>query len=62
MPIGVAISGAVILLTKGTYWLDSLVALVIGLVIAYHALKLVHRVVSDLRDGRTATAPVGHRS
>jgi cobalt-zinc-cadmium efflux system protein len=60
--IGVAISGAVILLTKGTYWLDSLVALVIGLLIAYHALKLLHRVVVDLRDKQTATPPVAHRS
>jgi cobalt-zinc-cadmium efflux system protein len=60
--IGVAISGAVILLTKGTYWLDSVVALVIGLVIAYHALKLLHRVVIDLRERHTATAPVAHRS
>ena len=60
--IGVAISGAVILLTKGTYWLDSVVALVIGLVIAYHALKLLHRVVIDLRERHTAAAPVAHRS
>ena len=60
--IGVAISGAVILLTKGTYWLDSVVALVIGLVIAYHALKLLHRVVIDLRERHTATAPVAHRA
>lgn len=47
--LGVAISGSVILLTNGTYWLDSLVALLIALVIAYHAIKLLRRVLLDLR-------------
>jgi cobalt-zinc-cadmium efflux system protein len=46
--IGVAISGAVILITKGTYWLDSLVALSIALVVGYHAVRLIRRVLSDL--------------
>ena len=47
--IGVAISGTVILITKGTYWLDSLVALLIALVVGYHAVRLMRRVLSDLR-------------
>ena len=47
--IGVAVSGTVILLTQGTYWLDSLVALVIALVVGYHAVRLMRRVLLDLR-------------
>lgn len=50
---GVAISGTIILVTKGAYWLDSLVALVIALVVGYHALGLIRRVLVDLR-GRPA--------
>jgi cobalt-zinc-cadmium efflux system protein len=46
--IGVAISGAVILITGGTYWLDALVALVISVVVGYHAIKLIRKVVADL--------------
>jgi cobalt-zinc-cadmium efflux system protein len=42
--LGVAISGVVILLTGGTYWLDSLVALVIALVVAFHAIRLLRKV------------------
>jgi len=52
----VAVVGAVILATKGTYWLDPAVALVVSGVIAYHALRLVLTVVSKLRaDTATAT-------
>ncbi len=47
--VGVAISGAIILATSGTYWLDSLVALLIALVVGYHAIRLMRRVLSDLR-------------
>jgi cobalt-zinc-cadmium efflux system protein len=47
--IGVAISGAIILATNGTYWLDSLVALLIALVVGYHAIRLMRRVLSDIR-------------
>jgi cobalt-zinc-cadmium efflux system protein len=47
--IGVAVSGAVILITKGTYWLDSLVALLIALVVGFHAIRLMRKVVLDLR-------------
>jgi cobalt-zinc-cadmium efflux system protein len=59
--IGVAISGAIILATKGTYWLDSVVALVIALVIGYHAIRLMRRVLVDLREKRTAALPTGHQ-
>lgn len=47
--IGVAISGTVILITNGTYWLDSLAALLIALVVGYHAVRLMRRVLSDIR-------------
>ena len=46
--IGVATSGAIILVTKGAYWLDSLVALLIALVVGCHALRLMRRVRADL--------------
>jgi cobalt-zinc-cadmium efflux system protein len=46
---GVAISGAIILATKSTYWLDPAVALAIAAIIAYHAAKLIHDVLSVLR-------------
>jgi cobalt-zinc-cadmium efflux system protein len=59
--IGVAVSGAVILLTHGLYWLDSLVALVIAVVVGYHAVRLMRRVLADLREKQAATAPAaGH--
>jgi cobalt-zinc-cadmium efflux system protein len=48
--IGVAVGGAVILITKGTYWLDSLIALLIALVVGYHAVRLMRRVLADLRE------------
>lgn len=47
--VGVAISGAIILATRGTYWLDSLVALLIALVVAYHAIGLIRRAQVKLR-------------
>jgi cobalt-zinc-cadmium efflux system protein len=46
---GVAVSGAIILITQGLYWLDATVALLIALVIGYHALKLIVEVLQDLR-------------
>jgi len=52
----VAVVGAVILATKGNYWLDPAVALVVSGVIAYHALRLVRTVLIKLRaDSATAT-------
>ena len=48
--IGVALSGAIILITGGNDWLDPVVALVIGAVVAYHAIKLMQRVLVRLRE------------
>jgi len=47
--VGVAVSGTVILVAHGLYWLDSLVALVIAAVVAYHALRLMRRAGRALR-------------
>lgn len=55
--IGVAISGAIILVTKGTYWLDSLVALFIALVVGYHAVRLICRVLANLHEKQKAATP-----
>jgi len=46
---GVAVTGAVILLAHGWYWLDPAVALVIALVIGYHAVHLLRAVLTALR-------------
>ena len=46
----VAITGGIILATKGFYWLDSVVALIIGLVIGYQAVKLLKDVFKELRE------------
>jgi cobalt-zinc-cadmium efflux system protein len=48
---GVAISGAVILASEGTYWLDPAVALGIAAIIAYHASKLIKDVLIALHNG-----------
>lgn len=42
---GVAAAGAIIVVTGGWYWLDPAVALVIAVVIAYHALMLIRKVL-----------------
>jgi cation diffusion facilitator family transporter len=46
---GVAVSGAVILGVGGLYWLDPATALVIAVIIGYHALKLTRKVTAALR-------------
>lgn len=46
---GVAISGAIIFGTGGLYWLDPATALVIAIVVGYHAAKLLRKVVAALR-------------
>ena len=46
---GVAVSGAIILVANGVYWLDSAVALAIAMIIAYHAAKLIRDVLARLR-------------
>lgn len=53
--VGVALSGAVILLAHGAYWLDSAVALSISAIIAYHAIRLIRDVVAAL--GRSQHRP-----
>lgn len=45
---GVATSGAIILATGSSYWLDPAVALGIAAIIAYHAVKLIRDVVAVL--------------
>jgi cobalt-zinc-cadmium efflux system protein len=47
--VGVAASGAIILATRGSYWLDPTVALCIAGIIAYHAIKLIRDVLTHLR-------------
>jgi cobalt-zinc-cadmium efflux system protein len=46
---GVAATGAIILATGGWYWLDPAVALTIALVVAYHAITLIRKVLIRLR-------------
>ncbi len=46
---GVAAAGGIILATGGWYWLDPAVALVIAVVIAYHAVALLRKVLARLR-------------
>jgi cobalt-zinc-cadmium efflux system protein len=45
---GVAATGGIILATGGWYWLDPAVALAIAVVVAYHALALVRKVLGRL--------------
>jgi cobalt-zinc-cadmium efflux system protein len=45
----VAATGAIILIAKGVYWLDSAVALAVALAIGYQALKLMRDVIHRLR-------------
>lgn len=46
---GVAAAGAIIQVTGGWYWLDPAVALAIALVVAYHAIMLIRKVLIRLR-------------
>lgn len=46
---GVAVSGAVILATGGWYWLDPATALIIAVIISYHAQKLLRKISTALR-------------
>ena len=50
----VALTGATILTTGNFYWLDPVVALLVSVVIAYHAFKLMRQVVVALRTGQPA--------
>ena len=46
----VAVTGGIILAAKGFYWIDSMVALIIGLVIGYQAVKLLKDIIKELRE------------
>lgn len=46
---GVAVTGVVILLTDGWYWLDAAVALAIAVAVGWHAAALLRRVWATLR-------------
>jgi len=52
---GVAVAGAIILAVRGWYWLDPAVALVIAVLVAYHAVRLIRRILA-----RRRSAPAGH--
>jgi cobalt-zinc-cadmium efflux system protein len=56
---GVAVSGAIILAAGGLYWLDPAVALVIAVIVGYHAQKLVRRITAAIRASRPATPAAG---
>jgi cation diffusion facilitator family transporter len=49
--LAVAVGGVVILITRGWYWVDSAVALVISGLIGYGAVRLIRDVVHALRYG-----------
>lgn len=46
---GVAVSGAIILATGGWYWLDPAAALVIAVIVGYHARKLIRKITAAVR-------------
>jgi cobalt-zinc-cadmium efflux system protein len=50
---GVAVVGAIILATDGWYWLDPAIALAIAVVVGYHALALIGKVLARLRPARS---------
>jgi cobalt-zinc-cadmium efflux system protein len=50
---GVAATGSIILATGAWFWLDPTVALLIAIVVGYHALMLVRQVMARLRDVAT---------
>jgi cobalt-zinc-cadmium efflux system protein len=46
---GVAVSGAIILGAGGWYWLDPATALVIAVIVGYHAIRLARKITVALR-------------
>jgi cobalt-zinc-cadmium efflux system protein len=56
---GVAVSGAVILAAGGWYWLDPAAALVIAVIIGYHAGKLARKITAKIRSSAPARPPGG---
>jgi cation diffusion facilitator family transporter len=55
---GVAVTGAIIIVTRRFYWLDPSVALVIGGVIGYHVLAMLRKVIPILRAPIRSGEPV----
>jgi len=49
--LGVAVAGVVMVVTDGSFWLDPLVSLLIGVSIAWHALKLLRASTAVLLEG-----------
>ncbi len=43
---GVAVTGAIILLARGLYWLDPAVALLVAAIIGWHAMALIRKVLA----------------
>ena len=56
---GVAVSGAVILAAGGWYWLDPAVALVIAVIVGYHACELARKITAVIRSSSPARPPGG---
>jgi cobalt-zinc-cadmium efflux system protein len=54
---GVALTGAIIFLADGLYWLDPAVALVISAVVIYHAARLLSHVLPELHGSRRNSGP-----
>jgi cobalt-zinc-cadmium efflux system protein len=53
---GVAVGGVIILVVHGGDWLDPVVALIIAVIVGYHAARLVQEVVVTIRaTNRTKT-------
>lgn len=53
----VAVTGAIIYLTHGFYWLDSIIGLSIGVVIGIAAVKLLHDVAIDFKRNANKVGP-----
>jgi cobalt-zinc-cadmium efflux system protein len=53
---GVAATGGIILATQGWYWLDPAVALAVAAVVAYHAFRLIRKVLGRLRSAAADSA------
>jgi cobalt-zinc-cadmium efflux system protein len=54
---GVAVAGAIILAVRGWYWLDPAVALVIAVLVAHHAMRLMRTILARRRS--VPTTPPG---
>jgi cobalt-zinc-cadmium efflux system protein len=46
--LGVALPGAIIMVTGGLFWLDPVVAIGVSVVVAYHAVKLLRDVAAHI--------------